>query len=110
MKDFNEIGKRMPYSESSEYINNLIEVNVDKVLGNPKPNMHSRFIRKVVMSTAAAAAVIVGVFFTIPHGTQQDRIMKQISQSKSLDEVLNSLNSEQIQELTDYTTDDIPEY
>lgn len=110
MKDFDEIGKKMPYKESTQYINGLIETCANEAIASKSPNLNSRFVRKVVISTITAAAVFGGIWVTIPRESTQDRIMQKIEKSKSLDDVLSTLDNNQLAALNDYPTDDIPEY
>jgi len=72
MKDFAEIGKRMPYAESEEYLEQLIQAATNKAIAKQKPQTR---IRSLSMgATAAAAAIVLCIFITklLPTSTTAD--------------------------------------
>lgn len=110
MKDFKEIGKRMPYTESEDYISSLIEKGIDKAIAEKGSNTNLLFFRRTAIAASAAAAIFVGIFFTFDFSKDSKNVATQIAKSQPIDEVLNSLSDEQVLALTTYSLDDIPEY
>ena len=110
MNEFEKIGKRMPYSESKDYIADLINKGTEKAIAESKPNLRSRFIRRTIIGTAAAAVMAGLVLTTVNFETSQEKLMNQLNSTPSLEEVLNSLSDDQMAELSTYSIDDIPEY
>lgn len=111
MKNFDEIGKRMPYSEKTEYVQSMIDAKIEKVFESQSSKIRSVFIRRIAICTASAAALIGMVYLAnlVPLSSS-DALMDKVSSSRSLDEVLASLDDTQIETLADYSLEDIPEY
>lgn len=103
MKEFDTIGKQMPYKESSDYINTIIDRGMQM-----KRKKKSRIVPFLAGGIGAAAAMVIVIFsiFNFNFHTPYEKIKS----SPTLSEVLSTLSDEQINELNTYTTDDIPEY
>ncbi|MDD2961875.1 MAG: hypothetical protein PHR45_07335 [Muribaculaceae bacterium] len=108
MKNFEETTKNMPYVETQEYIDNLIERCADRAQGGAENKNLGLLFRRVAIGSAAVAALFVGVFFTAR--LDEGDALAQVEESKSLEQVLSTMSNEQIDALTAYSLDEIPEY
>lgn len=104
----NDIGKRMPYRESEEYLDRLIDAATEEAITRHAAYRKTRFRRLMAASAAAVAALIVcfGIGFFNGKSSQS---MPENSQSP-LDEFLNTLSDEEAAQLTFYEIEEIPEY
>lgn len=123
---FKEIGTRMPYKESNEYIVSLVNRCADNALQSHSQNVRRAAIRRIWMSAASIAAVvavtltatffIIGTLSPASHnaGTAAQQLsaynMESIEKSTPLNEVINEMSDEQLALVAYYDTDDIPEY
>ena len=62
--DFNQIGKRMPYSTPNNFFDRL-EKEVKASLPNENKNKHTRTITLAVLSAAASLLLLIGIGTTI---------------------------------------------
>ena len=103
----NEIGKRIPYRESEEYLDNLIDTATDKALARHAASK-SRHRRLMVATTAAMVLLIIG--FGIAHFNGKDHQPVAETNQGPLDEFLSTLSDEEAAQLTFYEIEEIPEY
>ena len=105
--EFDNIGKHLPYSESDEYLDSLL----DRVARNAvRQQYQSRWKKHWALKVASAAAVallLLGIGVTVvDNGSSQ-----AIQQAESpIDEFLNSLTDEEVAQLPYYEIEEIPEY
>ena len=108
MKEFQNIGKQMPYKESEAYLNQLISQSTENAISQaPKRTATIRRMRYIAAAAAVALLVTIGV--TQCTGTSEPQ-MAQTEQAGPLDEFLNSLSDEEAQLLAYYDIEEIPEY
>lgn len=108
MKDFENIGKKLPYTESQEYISSIIEKGIEVAINAPKIESKKKSNTRVISIVASGiAASIVGFLIVINSQTSNyDKVVK----SESLTTVLSNMSDKQIMELPTYSLDEIPEY
>lgn len=123
---FKEIGTRLPYHESDEYISSLVNRCADKALQSRPQHMRHAAIRRIWLSAASIAAVVVAVALTATlyidtsspasHNTDAAALqlsacnMESIEKSAPLNEVIDEMSDDQLAIVAYYNTDDIPEY
>ena len=107
---FNDIGKRLPYQESEDYLNNLIDATAEKAISRHATVSKRRQWALIALSAAASIAIIAGVGITILHQQERPSIMTAVNESGPLDEFLNSLSKEEAAQLQYYEIEEIPEY
>ncbi len=122
---FKEIGTRLPYHESDEYISSLVNRCADKALQSRPQHMRHAAIRRIWLSAASIAAVVavtltaslyVGTSSPASHNTDAAAMrlsacnMESIEKSAPLNEVIDEMSDEQLAIVAYYNTDDIPEY
>lgn len=103
---FNDIKKRMPYCESGEYLDNLIEASTQKAISQQVMTKRNRRWR--LSAAAAVALLIVGIGITLFNGRISQQVL--MSDQGPLDEFLSSLSDEEAAQLTFYDIEEIPEY
>lgn len=122
MKDLKNISKRMPFTESEDYLDNLISEVTEKAVneghragsGNMGDRIDEAFggIRRrifwPVVSVAAAAAVLL-VFILAGKDRQEPEPSVQIAQvtESPVDAFLDGLSDEDLMELSSYETEDL---
>jgi hypothetical protein len=97
MKEFDPVVSDLPYKESPDYVDRLVARCKAEALKQVEPA--SRVVRPWIYclaGVAAAAAIALGVFFSI-HRTSP------------MDKFLASLSDEEAAMIVDWTIDDIPE-
>ena len=107
---FSDIGKRLPYQESEDYLNNLIETAADNAISRQNAARKRRHWGLIAISAAASIALIAGVGFTIFNQQEQSSVVTAVNDSGPLDEFLNSLTQEEAAQLQYYEIEEIPEY
>ena len=109
MKDFiNDIGKKMPYEESEEYLDGLITRATEGAIKHQAAMQVKSHWRKIRLSAAAAVLIVVGIG-TAVWKVQQQTVATMASESP-LDEFLISLTDEEVAQLPYYEIEEIPEY
>lgn len=112
MKDesFDNIGKRLPYDESEEYLDGLLDKAAHVALqqhGRPQ----GRKRRGLMWASAAAVALLLmGIGF---HELNNDVNRQPVVTHQAggpIDEFLNSLTDEEVAQLPCYEIEEIPEY
>lgn len=109
MKEFETIGKKMPYQESSEYLNQLIERTTETAI---RQSQRPKDVMRPLLRYVAAAAVValfVFVGFSLWSPTMEQQVA-QSEMSSPVDDFLNNISDEDVQLLAYYDIDDIPEY
>lgn len=127
MKQFDDIQKRMPYAESEDYLNRLVEQSTERAIQQstlPKARMHD--LRPLITSIAAAVALLLVVAITQWRPASKPLAEAELSQDSialaadntllanasdgPIDEFLNALSDDEAQLLSYYDIDDMPEY
>ena len=105
MKEFENIGKGLPYKESPEYVGQLVNRCREAAIRQAETPRHAArpwFFGTVVL--AAAAAIAVGIFLWSP--LSGSRLLK----SSPIDRFLASLTDEEVAMIVDGPVEDIPEF
>lgn len=108
MKDFDNIGKRMPYTESNEYINSLIDKGIDIAIARSEKK-HNIFGKKLILTAVSVAASVAIMLMIFNYESSTTSTYNKITGAMPLNEVLTSLNDQQVEAL-DYYSTEIPEY
>ena len=64
MKEFDEIGKRMPYAESDDYVSNLVDACADKAVSQSTISFRNRHNARIAYYVSVLAAVVAPVVIT----------------------------------------------
>lgn len=105
---FNDIGKRLPYQESDQYIDDLINKATEHAIGHHHDRSNKR-LRMMIVSAAAVALLLIGIGVSVIN--QNDKAATTAMQASSpLDEFLNTLSTEEAAQLPYYEIEEIPEY
>lgn len=118
MKEFESIGKKMPYTESEDNLNSLIERATEQAIEKrrkakavslwPAINRH---VRLAVTSAAAILLLVAGIGYSLINTEQQlTGTMAQTEEVGPIDEFLDGISDDEAQFLAYYDLEDIPEY
>ncbi len=109
MKEFCEIGKKLPYNESNDYVMGLVGKCADMaVVSAPAIKKHGLVKRIYFIATGVAAAALLA-FMSINY-VNKVNAYEQINKSQTLPQVLSTMSDEEVMDVSYYTVDDIPEY
>jgi hypothetical protein len=108
MNEFEEIGKKLPYVESEEYVDSLVERCTQHVVAS-KPVVKRRALHKWYYAASAVAAAIVIAFLAFSF-LGRDNDYERISHSQNLDQVLSEMSDNQAQDISCYSVEEVPEY
>ncbi len=110
MKDLlNDIGKKMPYSESKEYLDGLIDRATEQAI---KQHVTAKSRRRWAVTAASAAAVallVISIGLTVMNNDSQ-RAAVTLQTEGPIDEFLGSLTDEEVAQLPYIEIEEIPEY
>ena len=106
---FETIGKKLPYHETEEYLNGLIDKATEQAISRQSSTKSRRHTGLMMVATAAAVALIIGVGVTLHHHGSWHTTALHPSDSP-LDEFLSTLSDEEAAQLTYYEIEEIPEY
>ena len=95
----NDIDKRLPYQESDEYLDSLIDSATEHAITH-HAHSHSKWRVTMIKLSAAAVTLFNG------HTTQPVTMDNQ----SPLDEFLNTLSDEEAAQLQYFEIEEIPEY
>lgn len=110
MKDLlNDIGKKMPYSESQEYLDGLIDRTTDQAIKQQIVARSKRRWGVMAASAAAVALLLVSIGLTVMNNESQRPTVSLQSQGP-IDEFLGSLTDEEVAQLPYIEIEEIPEY
>lgn len=110
MKDLlNDIGKKMPYSESQEYLDGLIDRATEQAVKRHAVAGGKRRWGVMAASAAAVALLLVGIGLSVMNNESQ-RPSVTIQPQSPIDEFLGSLTDEEVAQLPYIEIEEIPEY
>lgn len=110
MKDLlNDIGKKMPYSESQEYLDGLIDRATEQAVKRHVVARGKRRWGVMAASAAAVALLLVGIGLSVMNNESQ-RPSVTIQTQSPIDEFLGSLTDEEVAQLPYIEIEEIPEY
>lgn len=105
-----DIGKKLPYVESEQYIDDLIVQMTEKAIKrHHKKNSNKRW-SIIAISTAASVVLVIGIGSTLLHKQHNTDATVALNADDPIDEFLNTLTDEEVAMLTDYEIEEIPEY
>lgn len=108
-EQLNDIGKRLPYQESEEYLNELIDAKTENAIWvQGRANTRKRW-RIMAASAAAVVLLLIGFGVSLMHDQARQTIVAQSSDGP-LDEFLSTLSDEEAAQLPYYEIEEIPEY
>lgn len=118
MRDFDEIGKKMPYGETDEMVDAIINRCTEKAIsayGKRKSKVVKVAWLKYVSASVAAAAIVVAVTFATLQlkspTVNAENYAKAMSGDEHFDRMLGDLSANDLDGLAYYcTTQYIPEY
>ena len=102
--DFNQIGKRMPYSTPDNFFDKL-EKEVKASLPNERKNKHARIITMSVLSIAASLLLLFGISTTI--NKKGDDAKKEQYNMAAVEKAFNNLNDADQNALLNIYQDDV---
>ena len=111
MKQFDETQKRMPYAESKDYLDSLIERATEQAIRQPaKPKTVVHHLRPL-LAAASVVLLLVALGVTMFDFSGWGRDDQYVAQDLGpIDEFLNSLTDDEVQLLAYYDMDEFPEY
>lgn len=110
MKDLlNDIGKKMPYSESQEYLDGLIDRATEQAVKRHAVARSKRRWGVMAASAAAVALLLVSIGLSVMNNESQRPAVTLQTQSP-IDEFLGSLTDEEVAQLPYIEIEEIPEY
>ena len=110
MKQFETIGKKMPYSEQEQYLDELISRSTETAIRQAP--RRSTGIRRMRYSIAAALALLVAVGTTLlmTPSAPAPATAQSANNLSPIDQFLSNISDEEAQMLAYYDIEDIPEY
>lgn len=109
MKEVQNIGKRMPYAESEDYLNSLISQATEQAISQSQ-KAKTRPIRMWIAAAAAALVLIAGLAITYFHQDNAEVLVAEQTTTGPIDQFLDNLTDDEAQQLAYYEIEDIPEY
>ena len=108
MKQFEEIGKSLPYTESEQYLDQLISRSAERAI--KQAPSHTIVLRRLLYSVAAAAIILLAIVGVTQFSTKDTPQVAQTEQESPIDQFLDGITDEEAQMLAYYDIEDIPEY
>lgn len=103
-----EVGKKLPYVESEDYLDSLIKSTTENAVAQRKPKVIAHRWR-IAIATAASLALLVTAGVAIMKHHTATVANENITESP-VDEFLNGLSDDDVQLLSYYDIEEIPEY
>ncbi len=112
MKNFEDYGKKMPFNESNEYVDNLMASTTEYAIRQKRIRKSTRLQFPKVAAAVAAVVVITATAFW---GGQKlyEKSNTAIAQTQSaspLDSFLSNISDDEAAQLYYYNIDEIAEY
>lgn len=105
MKEFQNIGKRMPYAESNEYLSQLLSQATEKAISQPVTTTTRTWLAAAAIATLLAVA---GISY-FQHQPTTGQLSASLEESP-IEQFLNELSDDDVQFLACYDIEEIPEY
>lgn len=106
---YDNIGKKLPYRESDEYLESLIGNATENAISRQGMAKGHRQFGRMIASAAAGLILLVGIGVTVFNLGDKTAAVSLQDQSP-LDEFLNTLSDEEAAQLQYYEIEEIPEY
>lgn len=122
MKTIDNMGKKMPYKESQEYLDTLIARTTEKAISEGRDERREARVRPLMRYAAAAAIAVLLVFAGITLWSPASEgvvaelktdtlpTMAVTEGTGPIDEFLNEISDDDAQLLAYYEIEDEPEY
>ncbi|MBQ6209807.1 MAG: hypothetical protein IJK42_08560 [Prevotella sp.] len=111
MKEFEQIGKRLPYREKEEYIEQLVDRCTEQAIGMKDAHRPTDKHRRMYWVAASAAAAVLLFAIVWPHlVSNPDTVAESEVVESPIDHFLNSLSDDEAQQLAYYEVEEIPEF
>lgn len=108
MKEFQNIGKRMPYAESDEYLSQLLSRATEKAISQPTATKRTT---RTWLAAAAIATLLAGAGISNLQRLPNTTCPPPASLEESpIEQFLNELSDDDVQLLAYYDIEEIPEY
>lgn len=110
--DFDDIGKKMPYRTPDNFFEDMQQKVMECTYGGQRPKHRLQILSSVAI---AAAAVLAGLLFIpsyfqtgdVPNGTLDILAIERRSGSDSADKWIYELSDEELEELVNFSENDI---
>ncbi|MGN1210244.1 MAG: hypothetical protein ACI4TM_01045 [Candidatus Cryptobacteroides sp.] len=106
MKPFEDINTALPYKETDEYVGNLVaRCSAEaRLKSQRKPKLDRHYMRPWLYGaiSIAAAAIAIAIFIWRPNHNSPSL--------SPIDSFLSALTQEELQMISDWSIDEIPEY
>lgn len=110
---FHDIGKKLPYQESEEYLDRLISKTTEEAIrqhAERKSLFRNKRMGMTITSAAAVALLIIGLGITLSNNHVTQSATMTMQSTGPIDEFLNTLTDEEVAQLPDFEIEEIPEY
>ena len=108
-ESFDNIGKKLPYHESEEYLDSLIDKSARVALQQHGMSSGGKRRSLIWASAAAVALLLIGIGFHELNDTNRQSVAT-MQDGGPFDEFLNSLTDEEVAQLPCFEIEEIPEY
>lgn len=117
--DFDRIGKKVPYRTPEHFFEEMQQEVMQRTYGaqpvQHRPKMHGRHRLKVLFSaTVAAAAMLAGIVFALSYfrtdnavESTSDMLVAEMGGSEAMDKWIYELSDEELEELVNFSENDI---
>jgi hypothetical protein len=119
MKELTEFGKKLPYQESEEYIDDLWTKSIDMALkqtASPAQKARVMSLRRHIFTAIATAAVLILIttvswkFIGKQFSDNANQQVAVMSESSPLDSFLGSISDEEAEQIHCYQAGVVEEY
>ena len=110
MKQFDEIGKNMPFRETDEQVDALLQAIEARTLNQAPQRRRSAVVRRIVLAASAAAAVAVLATVLLKSLNSQPSAYDAVMNSQLLAEVLTQMPDEDVDGQAYYTQNAVAYY
>lgn len=107
---FNDIGKKLPYNETEQYLDKLIDRATENAIMRQSQAAGNRQWHWLGATAAAIALLIVGVGVTVMLHNSSKTTTVTMSDNGPIDNFLSTLSDEEVAMLPYFEIEEIPEY
>ena len=107
---FDDIGKKLPYNESEQYLDDLIDQMTENAIMRHHKKKSNKRWNWIALSAAASVLIIIGIGSTLLHKQSMTNTNVTLNAEGPIDEFLNTLSDKELAMLTDYEIEEIPDY
>lgn len=112
MKNFEDYGKKMPFNESNEYVENLMANATENAIRQKRIRKSTRLQFPKAAAAVAAVVVIAATAFWGGQKLYENRntAIAQTPSASPLDSFLNNISDDEAAQIYYYDIDEIAEY